>query len=290
MGPFAESIRNEASEFLQCDLHKKRGVGDPLHRERTKLDYTSELGMRLIRSVVREELDKDVDISGFDLLIDAIQSDEYDDITIVTLNHDVLIERLLAREEIPFENGFEQYSDNISIYNSDRLYSGGNGVRIIKPHGSISWYLSESDEFNQSNNLPVYVSINSHESSDPYQLSFSDKYDIITSLPSLLSSFGKEEKYGKDIYGDMVNLMGISLRSANSIIVSGYGWSDAGMNDRLLSTQNGSEENRLMLLRDTSDSERLPSTVRYFLEKNQADLVESWLCNATWDKVQQKIA
>lgn len=289
---FAEIIRNHASEYLICDPEDKRGAGHPLHRKKTKLDYTSGLGMRLIISVIRRELDKDVEVEGFGALLGAVRSNEYDRIDIVTLNHDILIEKLFNIKGVELENGFKHYREELMVYQPDRIFEENVRVKLIKPHGSVSWYLSNQKGVIEHSGLEsnaVYVSVNPPESADPYPTGVTDKYDIITSLPSLLSSSGKERDYGKNIYGDMTTAFQLSVRGADSIIVSGYGWSDDGMNDRLLAALNTGKVDRLTLLRDNSNSERVPSTVQYLLEQDQANLVDDWLCNVAWDELQQEI-
>jgi len=290
---FAESIRDETSEYLLRDPRDERGPGHPFRRQKTKLEYTGELGNRLILSVVREELDKNVDIEGFRALLSAIQSGETDKIDIVTLNNDVIIEGLLRENNIEFESGFKRYKENLKVYYPSRIFTEDIKVRMIKPHGSISWYLSGDENVGESSGSgsgAVYVSVDPPESSDPYPTGVADKYDIVTSLPSLLSSYGKEREYGKNIYGDMTTALQLSVRSADSIVVSGYGWSDNGMNDRLLATLNRDKIDQLTLLRDVSNSEHVPTTVRYLLEEDRATVVDDWLCNVTWDELQKRIA
>ena len=65
----------------------------------------------LISGVVRELLSDSPDhIQGLDPLLDAIDDPEVDRVTIVTLNHDLLLEQLLEQSLAEGENGHFSFS------------------------------------------------------------------------------------------------------------------------------------------------------------------------------------
>jgi len=240
----AENARSAASKhFLDSDS-TTRDYDSDLH-------YTAELGMRFIRSVLRNQLDVSTQIEGLDLIVDLIQSGKYDRVTLVTLNHDLLLEEYLDSEGIEFANGFSKKSGvELFEYKSSQLLQSSSRVRVIKPHGAVNWYYFDKRQSRENSFSPLKLySIPGPGPYNPYSpQNTPEGFTPVSALPVLLSSQGKEHDYGSDIFSDMILAFLTAIHDSDVVVVSGFSWYDAGMRDRLLSSLYRDPTKRMVLL------------------------------------------
>jgi hypothetical protein len=226
---FAEALQGEVGEVLL----------DSSEDPRSPLAFTANEATVLISGVVRELLSNTPEIQGLDPLLAAIE--ELDCVTIVTLNHDLLLEQLLKEHNIDFDDGFEREDSDVRRYSPDRLFDGPNDVTVIKPHGSVNWYIdreqSEYVAFPINDPIP-----------EPGELQ-----TLLQKEPFILHGYRKEERYPVDIVGDMVDALLLALHETSTVIESGFGWTDYGMYHHLNRYLGRSEQNRLLLLHQTDD-------------------------------------
>jgi hypothetical protein len=76
--------------------------------------------------------------SGLDLIVELARSKRIEQLNIVTLNHDTLVEQLLAGNDVAVGDGFGPADGDIRWYD-DSVYDAGHSVRIFKLHGSVNW-------------------------------------------------------------------------------------------------------------------------------------------------------
>lgn len=178
-----------------------------------------------------------------DPLVDAIYDSEIDRVTIVTLNHDLLLERLLEQllgeDENGLVDGFERVECGVRRYNPELLFDVSADVTLIKPHGSINWYRDRAKgEYFTFSSIPP----------NPDQEGFN-----LEPEPSILSGYRKEENYTGGIFGDMVDAFLLALHDTNTVIESGFGWTDTGMYNHLRRYLDWDGENKLLLLHQEDD-------------------------------------
>lgn len=230
--PFSKILQEEGI-LLHDDDNPQRDLFD-----------TANEAQFLISGVVRELLSDSPDhIRGLDPLLDAIDDPEVDRVTIVTLNHDLLLEQLLEQSLDEGENGvvdgFERVKDGVRRYKPKLLFDVTAEVTLIKPHGSINWYYDRGEDGHFSfSSIPP----------NPDQESFDLHYE-----PSILSGYQKEENYTGGIFGDMVDAFLQALHDTNTVIESGFGWTDNGMYNHLHRYLNWNEQNQLLLLHPEDD-------------------------------------
>jgi uncharacterized protein YfkK (UPF0435 family) len=114
--PFSERMRADArSSFLESP-----NQGDDDQNEMNDLAYTADEAAWLISGVVREALNKTVDAdqleTSFQPLLDALGKNDVDHVTIATLNHDILVERLLTQKGIEYTDGFGSQNGELRFF------------------------------------------------------------------------------------------------------------------------------------------------------------------------------
>jgi hypothetical protein len=198
-------------------------------------------------------------------------------VTIVTLNHDVLVETLLEkhfdwRPGIDFEDGFGPAEDDVRKYDPERLFNDSARLRLIKPHGSINWYFDDDG---------------------PTALLPSARRECFSkSEPSFLSGIGKEGRYQYGIFGDMVEAFQHVLRQTTTVIESGFGWQDEGMYNLLTQYLCRRTENQLLRLhpmKDRGPEIKLPDHAQ--LRPRPEGLIDgpNHMCYTSWDDIKNKL-
>ncbi|MCO7724874.1 SIR2 family protein [Myroides odoratimimus] len=172
---------------------------------------------------------------------------KFEEVNIFTLNHDLLIEKLLTLAEIPYSKGFET-ENSVIISNEHPLPSfTGNynqNVRIYKLHGSIDLYrfdhlIKTGEGFYQySGDYDYFITDNYY---DKHRC---QKRDLITGeiiqnfspdiVPKFITGISKEEIIKKDkmyrkIYSDFEK----SIKETENLFVSGYSFNDEHINKPL---------------------------------------------------------
>ena len=255
--PFSEKLKREAETPLLS------GSDDRLNN----LAYTAREATFLITGVVREMLHSDnVNDESFLPLLKAIdetgrRQKGVEQVTIVTLNHDVLVETLLEKHRdlkpvVNFEDGFGPAEDGVRKYDPERLFNDSARLRLIKPHGSINWYFAESDSNRQRySDVAIF-------DGDPFDDGRDYGFYPVTGESSFLSGIGKESSYQSGIFGDMVEAFQHVLRRTTTVIESGFGWQDYGMRSILMRYLTRKKENRLLRLHPKKDPEDPASEIK----------------------------
>jgi len=283
--PFSKWLGDEAQKYLIESPNPKD--------ERNPLAYTASEACLLIQNVVHHQLDRfPKSIVGFQPLLDAI--DELERVTIVTLNHDLLVEQLLQQHGVDYTDGFYRQDGQARRYTPESLFSDTYRVRIIKPHGSINWYLAyPPDELKKPVQgrwmRMVYIA-----SERTRQSSIKDKqereYHIITAAPSVLSGVGKEMEYNSDIFGDMMEAFLYALRNVTLVVESGFGWNDKGISRRLTGYLEQNVNRKLLLLHPNGFTSRYldPRFNNLHLDTKQLVTdIKKYLCETTWVEIKK---
>ena len=104
----------------------------------------------LIESVVRSQIGHEMKPRGYQALLALLNdTNNFEHVDLVTLNHDLLFDRLMERENINFYDGFSIRDGDVRLFDKAALGVGGR-VHLIKPHGAINWHwfrLRPNDRF-----------------------------------------------------------------------------------------------------------------------------------------------
>ena len=274
------------------------------------LKHTATEAMKLIRNVVDSELDKEErNVEGLGLIKDVIQDPEVGRVTIVTLCHDRLVERMLSGEgpdewSHEFCDGFGEPTQNVQEYLPGSIHQRECRVKLIKPHGSVDWKLAEKKILPNKRKTNIYAKYKNqnkrYSPGSPEKVGVS--YRFIGAGSTFLMRYGKEQSYGADIFGDMVYAMNSGLEDADLILVSGFGWKDRGMSHRLLNALEWNRGRRMVLLykRDKLRSDVLCNRASYLLRAGEQyrrlrrrdqiiTEVDSFLSDTDWEEVKQAV-
>lgn len=281
--PFSEKIRADAGSFLI----------ESRHRDMNDLAYTADEASWLISGAVRKALDKPVDDKklekSFKPLLDAIADDDVDQVAIVTLNHDLLVEYLMKIKDIKYVDGFGSQSGDLRFLKPIRLFEEDGKVALIKPHGSINWYIvhREDQGFTQAQ-YATYSGNNLNNIRDDE----GQKYKPRSFEPTILTDSGKEEYYQTDIIGEMIETFHHSLRQTSVVIESGFGWEDQGIYDSLQRYLNREDENILLLLHPEDDFHEYHPINLATMTLSMPGLtkaVPEFMCNTSWDEIKRTL-
>ncbi|MBI2355000.1 MAG: SIR2 family protein [Deltaproteobacteria bacterium] len=175
---------------------------------------------------------------GLDLISEAAVS--LKGLDIFTLNHDLLVEQELHNNKIEYSDGFSEEDGDAYLFSRDW---NTHNTRVFKLHGSIEWVRF------MKQNLVKYVRIpmNPDEAKDGK----GEFFESLETAPLFLSGIGvKEQAYGKGLFGEIFAQFHERLKDHHTLICSGYGWGDNGINIRIDQWLCNSEKNRLLILHD----------------------------------------
>jgi hypothetical protein len=234
----------------------------------------------LIQSVVRHKLATANAPVGLDLIRDVTAREP---VTIVTLNHDLLVERVLRDAGIPFDDGFGIPDGEIRWFHEQNLTPRG-APRLLKLHGSINWYRMAMKA--GANREPkVVIPLNG----DPWHCKTAngEALDNWSGDPLFLTGVGnKAASYNLGIYAEMFFRFHEALKANRIIVMSGYGWGDRGVNTRLMDWLFDAADRRLVLLHEKPEEFLLrltPLTHRrdWLVQQGRLIEVKKWLKDVT---------
>ncbi len=182
----------------------------------------------------------------FKYFLDYIKS--YDEVNIFTLNHDLIVERILELGDIEYSRGFET-NNSVLVANNNKLpvYTGNYNkkVRVYKLHGSIDLYKFNYVEKNREGYDQLTGEYDYFMTNDYYKKHRCQRVDSITGnivqnvtpdiVPKFITGTDKtiiidNDKMYKNIYSDFSRIM---LETEN-LFVSGYSFNDTHINEHLI--------------------------------------------------------
>jgi hypothetical protein len=275
--------------FVQLLQEQTKDLTERLHISLGKL---AGLACDFIRCAVHSKLASHGVIQGLNLLESLARSDEIQRLDIVTLNHDLLIERFLAESGIPFIDGFGDPDGDVRFFEPSRFESASK-VRLLKLHGSINWYRFRppgQDEFSDRFAMPVGASPDHAKNGQGQLLS---NLDVIPWF--LAGTHRKANQYGFGIYGEMHFRFHRLLNEHSTIAMSGYGWGDRGINGRLMEWLHAPRDRRLILMAEDVDnlvsfsSSALWHRYKPLVEAGRIAPVRKWMQDLTMDEVMHNL-
>jgi hypothetical protein len=264
-----EVIERKAGELL---------AGDNLMARLSELGSLAEQACYFIESVVAGELRPKV-IAGFDLILELATARDIEQLTIVTLNHDTLVEQFLSENGVNFVDGFGEPDGDVRWYD-DVLYDASHAkVKILKLHGSVNWY---SFLVGGRSRPAIFLGddVASIRDGEGRQLT------PLFRRPSFLSGIDKAVAYQRGIYADMHFRFHHLLRRCKLMVMSGYGWGDTAINFRLDTWLDQSRSNRIILLHKFPEElvERsliMASGYDAWTSSGQLIPIRNWLCEVS---------
>jgi hypothetical protein len=222
------------------------------------------------------------EVKGLDRVLELANSPHVSKLTIVTLNHDTLIEQLLTSNQIHYTDGFGNPDGDVKWF--EDAFSDDTKIRLIKLHGSISWWGQGGDKVLQ----PVNITDNNPTI---WKNNKNELIEDIRSVPSFLTGVSKVYSYNRGVFADQNYRFLQALHSDNMMIMSGYGWGDIPINFQLQNWLNRNKKNNLILLhRDPTDLADKSLELRHIYNKyttrGQIIPIEKWLSETPLTEIQ----
>ncbi|MBX9595968.1 MAG: SIR2 family protein [Roseomonas sp.] len=272
-GALSDLVRRHARGFLKGRSSVERAMD---------LAKLSNLACQLIERSVANRLFFSGDVQGLDVVKELARSPRIERLDVVTLNHDVLVEKLFVDNGIVYSDGFSTADGDVRWFKDASLLPGGR-VRIIKPHGSINWYASGD-----------YMTLQPVDLLDRDSKNWRNKEgNIIQNLqhnPSFLTGTSKSVLYNRGIFANMIFQFQQSLRESKMLIMSGYGWSDTPINFHIQYWMERDSQNNLLLLHKhprslVDGSKELSEIADAYTANRQLIFVDKWLMESSIDEI-----
>jgi len=168
-------------------------------------------------------------------------------LSIGTLNHDLLVERLLDQNHITYQDGFDKPDGDVRYFNESLLLENKDKIRLYKLHGSLNWFRVR-DNLSSDAILDRYALL-LNPNAWHNRNSRGEFVHNLSGVPLFLTgSYNKMFQYNYGIIKHMLHHYEVDLHTSSYLIVSGYGWNDKGINGRLFEWLSRSSRNKLILL------------------------------------------
>ncbi len=235
-GEFENPALDPFTRQLEADL-----TLDPAKEKAEALRDLAQIACRYIQDVmsIRLRPTEQPREDHLRCLVDAVQDQAISCCDVVTLNHDTLIERVLAAQKIEYHDGFGAPDGEIARWEPQGLFETER-PKLLKLHGSLDWC------YDGHKLTKVLIGDRDHaKSKDGTRLEFPSRPLCLT------GTFNKMVDYCKDPFHTMHFLFRRLLQKCDLLVVSGFSFGDKGINTTL--AQCFGENDRLrMLVLDTN--------------------------------------
>lgn len=162
-------------------------------------------------------------------IADACSDGWVEDLTVATLNHDLVLERMFSETNTHYSDGFEREFGTLRIW-SDTFDSTR---KLLKLHGSINWWRYRFALDGHSGQLTAKST--NRDPEHPRGPVGEDLGYPLTGRPLVLTgTFNKILAYPTGIYADQHFRFHEALNAAEALIVIGYGFRDKAINARIV--------------------------------------------------------
>jgi SIR2-like domain len=290
----ADAARGEVDNpaihpFVLALKAQAKPLTDKLHQP---LGEIANLACEFIRCAVQQMLSYPSTIEGLHLVESLARSPDFQRVDIVTLNHDLLIERFLEQKGIQFVDGFRPPVGAVRYFDPN-LFESATKVRLFKLHGSIDWCRLRGERGNPfSDRFGIVVGPDVEDVRDEQ----GKLLDNIDTIPWILAgTHTKEVQYGSGIYAEMHFWFHRLLKEHTNMAMSGYGWGDRGINSRLIGWLHSPQNRRLVLMHQNLDGLIADSRRSFFfryeplVDAGRIIPIQKWMQHAGFEEVRTRL-
>ena len=288
--PFFHEIQTKLS-FMEANLNQKHKTRElPPKIERLNMRELAGRCLDQIEATVAEKLKSPNEIVGFDLLHEILDQNANAFLRLITLNHDLLLETELQSYGVV--DGFEENPNGPKCFSPTVFDQARIGrVLILKPHGSIDWW-----RYNKGG-VDRYCKCSEDQDKNHAKDKFGEALGTPHERMLLAGTTNKEISYGRGLFSELLFQVQTLLKESRTLIVSGYGFRDKGINNRIWAWLPAREENRLIILHNEDKRNQLFSDARTSLSLNfdrfrdsgKIRIIGKWLCETNLDGLVDEI-
>lgn len=244
-----------------------------------------------IQCVLWNELSTKKQPVGLDLIIKLIKLKEISNVNIATLNHDLLIEKLFESNNVKCTDGFGSADGDVKWFSPELYLSSSEKVSLYKLHGSINWHIFRTIDQSTDTSVDRYAIAINRDVDHCKDANGRPLMNINITPQFLTGSYNKILDYNFGIIKKIHTKFDFMLDNHNTIIMSGYGWNDRGINGRLFEWLYSSRKNRIILLHknpiEIRDKSKSGLWHRYerLVSNNKLILIKKWFCDTTLEEI-----
>jgi len=227
-------------------------------------------------------------------ILAACRDPAFTKVDLVTLNHDIVIETCFRENATSLIDGFEEARNGFRLWNP-RLYNSNEArLRLFKVHGSIDWF-----RFRRPGSLcegDLIGIISGHDFAHPggpngEELEHTEGRPLI-----LVGTFNKMWQYTHNIYAELFCRFYNTLKDADSLLISGYGFHDKGINARIIEWFYSAPHRKLVVVDPRAstikDSARPAISRQWDMWKQAGRLVEveCGIDQTSWESIRAYLA
>lgn len=178
------------------------------------------------------------------IIQDAYEDEKIIKVEIFSLNHDTLIEQLLDEKKIEYSDGFTEGDLNIKIWNK-KSFNNKSKINLYKLHGSINWYQFYRKDKKEwfIGSVPNYIKDIDHiKDTNNSDLFREERHGI------LVGTFNKIFNYLTDVFILLNFKFYETLSDFNYFVISGYSFSDKGINLYIKRFMNSGHNKKLVII------------------------------------------
>ncbi len=225
-------------------------------------------------------------------ILDACLDEGLSHIDICTLNHDTLLEQCLnlhlANNQIQLNDGFGPLESGSRYWDSSFFEDENIKVRLLKLHGSISWFKIHNPTEGEKVVIPPQgwdidnVKDNQGQIQRP-----AGRRPLF-----LAGTFNKMLDYTQSIFADLYCQFHKSLWKTSSLVVCGYSFHDKGINMQIAEWLFAEKQHKLLVIH--SEPETLLRSARgaisnnwerYWLKSHQLYTIPKMIEDVSWTEI-----
>jgi hypothetical protein len=234
--------------------------------------------MNLMSCAVRDLLGVEYEPVGLEIINELIKLEN--NLDIVTLNHDLLIERLFEinriRVNVDFVDGFGDQDGDVRWFEPKRYEDNSKKIQIYKLHGSINWY-----NFRMVRTSEDKVGISLRRDKDHCMTSNGD--ELICPNVAAIFLMGTYKNYESELIKTILTKFEERLKHHHFVVMSGYGWKDSKINETFYKWISSNSKRRLLLLYKNFTDPRNAFGEMYdkYVQSGQIIQINKWLSESS---------
>ncbi len=296
LGPMIKELRKRVMSVL------------PEYRDRSVFDFhLTNTIMSMQRHIVENLKKMPTNLERLGFITAALKDQDVRIKGCFTTNYDLVIDKLLRCAGCEYVDGFEQRLDDnlLRRWNPEILYGETDHPVLLKLHGGVNWHyfrvykrVSEGFYAGLGHDNSFYAISERAEfgiqGCDSFDGSDGLHYSAPLNPRILIGTVDKMLDYNAPIFSDVFGAFGLILRKIDTLIVSGYGFGDMGVNDRVIEWLYSASNNRIVIIHPDpnklkEDSHFLYSEWDALIRKSRFLPIPNRIEKAEWHNIKESL-